>query len=259
MEFPEGMTVAQGRFTLRALLRGEPLEGLWSAAEGAREAVAWVTLRRLRASPDRDRILRFSSYGIEAPLYIGAPDIEAEHRDYYFCVVDAAPTGTALARAGRLSEREGARLGVALCDVVASWAAGSAGMIFAGLHPETVYLDEQRRFVRAVPRPHFLLGLQYSFYGYRNITFAPPGYSGSLMEPRDAVFTVALLVWWAVAGAQPYVIAGTDPEVNAFNDRRVPFDGPPALGTILDRALVADPDRRIGLDELRTAFGTLVG
>jgi hypothetical protein len=259
MEFPEGMTVAQGRFTLRALLRGEPLEGLWSASEGARDAAAWVTLRCLRASPDRNRILRFSSYGIEAPLYIGAPDIEAEHRDYYFCVVDAAPTGTALARAGRLSEREGARLGVALCDVVASWAAGSAGMIFAGLHPETVYLDERRRFVCAVPRPHLLLGLQDSFYGDRNISFAPPGYSGSLMGPRDAVFTVALLVWWAVAGAQPYVIAGTDAEANAFNDRRVPFDGPAVLGAILDRALVADPDRRIGLDELRTAFGTLAG
>jgi hypothetical protein len=259
MEFPEGMTVANGSFTLRALLRGEPFEGLWSAAAGVRDAAAWVTLRRLRASPDRDRILRFSSYGIEAPFYIGAPDIEVEHRDYYFCVVDAAPTGTALARAGGLSEREGARLGVALCDVVASWAAGSAGMVFSGLHPETVYLDEQRRFVCAVPRPHFLLGLQHSFYGYRNISFDPPGYSGSLMGARDAVFTVALLVWWAVAGAQPYDIAGTDPEANAFEDRRVPFDGSPALGAILDRALVADPDRRIGLDKLRTAFGTLAG
>lgn len=77
MEFPEGMTVAQGRFTLRTLLRGEPLEGLWSAAEGARDTAAWVTLRHLRASRDRNRILRFSSYGIQAPLYIGAPDIEA--------------------------------------------------------------------------------------------------------------------------------------------------------------------------------------
>ena len=36
-----------------------------------------------------------------------------------------------------------------------------------------------------------------------------PGYSGSPMGARDAVFTVALLVWWAVAGAQPYDIAGT--------------------------------------------------
>ena len=259
MEFPEGMTVAQGRFTLRALLRGEPVNGLWSAAEGERDAAVWVTLRCMRRSADRDRILRFSSYGIEAPLYIGAPDIAAKHRDYYYCVVEAAPTGTALSRAGRLSQREGARLGVALCDVVLSWAAGSSGMVFSGLHPETVYLDEQRRFVRAVPRPHLLLGLQYDFYGYPDISFDPPGYSGSLMGVRDAVFTVALLVWWAVAGAQPYVIAGTDPESNAFNDRRVPFGGPPALGAILDRALVADPDKRIGLDELRTAFGTLAG
>lgn len=257
MEFPEGMTVAQGRFTLRALLRGEPRDGLWSAAEGDRDAAAWVTLRSMRRSPERDRILGFSSYGIEAPLYIGAPDIEAEHRDYYYCVVDAVPTGTALARAGRLSEHEGARLGVALCDVVASWTAGSAGMIFSGLHPETVYLDEQRRFTRAVPRPHFLLGLQYSFYGYRNISFDPPGYRGSLMEARDAVFTIALLVWWAVAGVQPYIIAGTDPEANAFDDRRLPFDGPPALGVILDRALVGDPTKRISIDELRAAFGAI--
>ena len=26
------------------------------------------------------------------------------------------------------------------------------------------------------------------------------------------MFTIALLVWWAVAGAQPYDIAGTDPD-----------------------------------------------
>jgi hypothetical protein len=257
MEFPEGMTVAQGRFTLRTLLRGEPLEGLWSAADGDRDAAAWVTLRRMRASSDRDRVLRFSSYGIEAPLYLGPPDIEAKHRDYYYCVVEAAPTGTALARAGRLSEREAARLGVALCDVVASWAAGSSGMIFSGLHPETIYLDEQRSFARAVPRPHFLLGLQYDFYGYRNISFTPPGYTGGLMGVREAVFTIALLVWWAVAGVQPYVIAGTDAEANAFNDRRVSFDGPPALGAILERALVGDPARRIDLDELRAAFATI--
>ena len=211
---------------MRALLRGEPLEGLWSAADGDRDAAAWATLRCLRASPDRNRILRFSSYGIEAPLYIGAPDIEAKHRDYYFCVVDAAPTGTALARAGRLSEREAARLGVALCDVVASWAAGSAGMIFAGLHPETVYLDERRRFVCAVPRPHLLLGLQIASTATATSHSLPPGYSGSLMGPRDAVFTVALLVWWAVAGATPMTSPARTPKRTLFHDRRVPFDGP---------------------------------
>lgn len=253
MEFPEGMTVAQGRFTLRKFLRGQPLEGLWRAVDEADREV-WVTLRGLRANEKRERILRFSSYGIDAPLYLGTPDLKAKYRDYHFCVVDVAPVGVALARAERLSEPEAARLGVALCDVVASWAAASGGMIFSGIHPETVYLDEQRRFMRVIPRPHFLLGLQTFFYGYPDISFDPPGYWGSLMYPSDAVFTVALLVWWAVAGVQPYYIAGTDPEANAFDDRRIAFDGSPALAGILGGALQGEPTKRVGLDALRAAL-----
>jgi hypothetical protein len=247
------MTVANGRYALQALLHGEPLEGLWSATSTNDETV-WVTLRRLRASADRTRILSFSAFGIDPPLYIGSPDIEEEHRDYYFCVVDRAPRGTALARVGKLQPHEAARLGVSLCDVVATWAASSDGMIFSGLHPETIFLDEQRGFSCALPRPHFLLGLQSDFYGYPNISFDPPGYGGSLIEARDAVFTIGLLVWWATCGVQPYYIPGTDRDANAFDDRRLPFDGPDALGQVLDQSLKADPDARIQLVDLRRAL-----
>lgn len=76
MKFPKGLTIANGRFELRELVRGEELEGLWLAADSDRQGVAWVTLRRVRQNAQRTRILTFASFGIEAPLFVGVPDIE---------------------------------------------------------------------------------------------------------------------------------------------------------------------------------------
>ena len=174
-----------------------------------------------------------------------------------------------IASLGPRSVRVSVQLGIELCDVVASWARISNGMIFSGLHPETIYLD-QDRYVGAAPRPHGLLGYRSDFYGSPYVSFDPPGYWGSrvhnvaggevgllccarrsyarridhlqrprparsqvhrsrkisnlveqsrsfgenrnepwgsVMEASDAVFTVGLLVWWAVCGVPERVNA----------------------------------------------------
>lgn len=256
MEFPTGVTIDNGTYTLRELVRGEHPEGLWMATTAGGDKV-WVTLRRLRADAQRTQLLDFDAPGIPRPLFIGAPDFTDKRREYYFSVVDAIPRGAALASLGPRSVRASIQLGIELCDVVASWARSSNGMIFSGLHPETIYLD-QDRYVGAVPRPHSLLGSQPDFYGSPNVSFDPPGYWGSVMESGDAVFTVGLLVWWGVCGVQPYYAAGTDPERNEFEDRRALFTGPEALGALLSRALLADRQNRLGLAQLRGELATLL-
>ena len=82
--------------------------------------------------------------------------------------------------------------------------------------------------------------------GWR-VAFDPPGLGHYELDVCDAVFTVALLVWWGVTGVHPYMIPGADYERNELEDRRVPFDGPVPLGKLLERALVADRDTRGGV------------
>lgn len=257
--FPAGVTIAHGTYTFSRLVRGEPVEGMWQATASGSGDV-WVTLRRLRSNQQRMQLFDFCAPGIPRPLYMGPPDFDDERREYMFCVVDAIPRGASLASLGRLSVRSSVQLGIDLCEVVERWAESANGLVFAGLHPETIYLEggEQPRYVAAVPRPHFLLGLQLDFYGYPNISFDPPGYRSSAMEAHDAVFTVALLVWWAVCAVQPYYLPGTDYERNEFEDRRALFPGPEALGAILARALVCDRRNRIELVQFRDELAALL-
>lgn len=252
MDFPAGVTIDHGTYTFARRLRGEQEDGLWLATTSD-GGDAWVTLRSMRAHPQLAPLLDFSAPGIPRPLYLGPPDLHGNRRDHYFCVVDAIPRGESLLSLGRLSVAASVQLGIDLCEVVARWAESSNGMVFAGLHPETIYLDggELPRYCAAVPRPHFLLGLQPQFYGYPNIVFQPPGYGGSVMEARDAVFTVALLVWWAVCGVQPYYQLGSDYERNELEERRGPFAGPEALEGVLARALRGDWRDRIELARFR--------
>ena len=72
------------------------------------------------------------------------------------------------------------------------------------------------------------------------------------------MFTLALVVWWAITGAHPYIIPGTSTDKNLFEDRRIPFDGPRPLGALLEAALVAEVEHRIELEALKAGFIALL-
>ena len=258
-QFPEGLGIGRGRFRLERLLRGTPSDGLWTATDHERDREVWVTLRYARHTQARAEKLGFKAFGIPAPLYIGPPDLYTPNgesvRDAHVCVVDDIPDGVDLARIGRLPLGDGIQLGIDLCEVVATWAAAADGCILRGLRPETIFVSaESHRFTGATPRPYFLLGNQNEFDAYPSISFDPPAPGPYEIERRDAVFTVALLLWWVVTGVHPYVIRGTDTDRNEWEDHRLPFDGAAPLGHVLERALVADPAARSDLDELRSSL-----
>lgn len=262
-QFPDGLGVGGGRFRLASLLRGTPSDGLWTARDHERARDVWVTLRHARHTRARAEKLQFETFGISAPLYIGPPDLYTPNgesvRDAHVCVVDDIPDGVELARVGRLSLGAGIQLGIDLCEVVATWAAVADGYILRGLRPETIFVSaEGHRFTGATPRPYFLLGNQNEFDAYPSMSFDPPTPGPYEIERRDAVFTVALLLWWVVTGVHPYVIPGTSTDRNEYEDNRLPFDGAAPLGHVLERALVADPARRTDLDELRSSLARLL-
>ncbi len=261
-QFPEELEIAAGRFRLARLLRGTYHDGLWSAVDRQCDRAVWVTLRHARHSQGRARLLDFHAFGINAPLYIGPPDIYSpggeDVRDANVCVVDEIPEGEELAGIPSLRTKEAIDLGIALCDVVSTWAATSDGYVLRGLRPETIFLaTADRRFIGATPRPYFLLGNQNEFGAYPSLSFDPPTPGRYQFTSHDAVFTVALLIWWSATHVQPYEKAGTDTEQNQFEDRRAPFAGDPELGAVLERALVADPGARLDIDQLRGQLARL--
>ena len=260
MDYPEDLRVANGRFRFRKLIRGRYIDGLWLAIDEQRDRDVWVTIRYARHTPGRTQRLDFQAFGIAAPLYIGPPDLytpEDEGAREHVCVVDEIPAGVELASVGRLAPSAAIQLGRDLCEVVATWAAVADGYILRGLRPETIFVSpDNRRFIAATPRPYWLLG-NSEFDAYPSISFDPPTLGPYEIERHDAVFTVALLIWWSVTGIDPYAIPGDSVENNAFYDRRLPFDGPPSLGSVLERALVSDPAKRIDLEQLRAALDEL--
>lgn len=178
-EFPEGLGVGAGRFRLRRLLRGRPIDGLWLGDDLETGAEVWVTLRRAPHTRQRARKLNFVAPGVPAPLYIGPPDRRsaksAAVHDAYVCVVDLVPRGQELAQTAPLGPHSGANLGVKLCELVASWASSFDGYVLRGLRPETIFVDEhEHAFVGAAPRPYFLLGNQNEFGAYPDLLFDPP-------------------------------------------------------------------------------------
>jgi hypothetical protein len=261
-QFPEGLEVAAGRFQLSRLLRGMYHDGLWSAVDRERDRNVWVTLRSAPHTPARAQLLGFHAFGVPAPLYIGPPDMYVPGgervRDAHFCVVDEIPGGEELAELAALQTREAIQLGIDLCNLVATWAPAPDGYILRGLRPETIFLSaDDHRFVGATPRPYFLLGNQNEFDAYPSLSFDPPTLGPAHITRHDAVFTVALLIWWSATHVHPYVIRGTDTEQNQLEDRRLPFTGDVRLGAVLERGLIADLSSRIDVSQLREQLNEL--
>jgi hypothetical protein len=209
------------------------------------------------------RKLAFTAHGIHAPEYVGRPDIYfgEDLRDQNFCVVDRMLEGTELSNAGPLDPTEAALLGIELCDLITSWAEINEGFILRGLRPETIFVQGQpgsRRFTGALPRPYFLLGNHNSFCAYPDLEFDPPCLGVFQIILHDALFTVAMILWYAMTGQHPYVIPKTDTCDNEYYDKRIAFEGPKPIGAILESALVSDPASRIQVDAFKAALLELV-
>jgi len=263
-QFPEGLTVANGRYRLTKLLRGVEPDGLWLATDGELGIDVWVTLRNARPKQVLVDKLTFSAYGVAPPLYVGPPDAYRLGDDHvpsaFVAVIDKIPEGRSIAEVGRLDVREALQLGIDLCDVITDWAAARGGYVLHGLRPETVFVSETtgtRRFTGATPRPYYMLGDEPPYGAYPYPSFTTPT-DDPEPAPHDALFVVALLIWYAVTGIHPYVIPDTNMRSNQWEDKRLPFDGPQPLGQLLERALVADPALRISVADFKSGLAALL-
>jgi len=145
--------------------------------------------------------------------------------------------------------------------------ASRQSVVLGGIHPDLVWMDDMGSDVTLTPRFPVLIAVRehrrstgpgawpFSDIGpfvdpmMLNLWFATPA--------ADA-YQLGLLVSWIFANRHPFAEVssrrGNDWLTPMQDDERDPFTGPPAIGRILDRLLVADPAKRMPIDEVAAAL-----
>ena len=258
--YPQGQTLDRGRFVFRELLGGARREGLWSGEqlEPDRRRVV-ISFMSTQLSEQLESLLHCEVSGLASLLFVGSPDeyappkVQTRSRD--LAVVEARPQGCPLADAGQLTPQEALRLGLGLCDTIREWA--DQARITCGLRPETVYVVDEpggRQFAGATPRAYLFLGNYFRYGKFSPEPYDPPTPNWVMdVAPDDALFTVALLIWFALLGEHAYDLP-EHPDIhnNIWEDVRRPVTGPPELGRILEAVLMSDFEKRMKTDEFRS-------
>jgi hypothetical protein len=248
-------TVDDGRIVVEDNLR----ESLWRGRRGDEEVVVALGGFSYALAPDFfDGLFRFDVPGIAPLAFLGYPDgakptadelraLRREGKDADAVLAEVRPDGEPLVTVAPLAEAAAVRLGIELCDVMCGWIE-RRGHALVGIHPDTLYVDDDERYTGATPRVFALLGND------SHHTFDPAYYGGPLgpsereLGDTDAAFVVALLVWFAATGEHAIRHHGY------LDNPRPAFRGSAPLGAALTRALAG-----MNLAELRDALRALDG
>lgn len=203
----------------------EHRDGFWRGHTREGRAVV-AALKPHRNLAELQALLAYDVPGIAPLVFIGP----AEDGDV--AVVEEQPAGGTLAHAPASSVPATIGLGIDLCAMAMAWAERREDLT-SGIRPETVYLDGDR-FTGATPRVEL-------FQGRHSDHFEAPADGIGSYTADDLGFVIARILWIALLREDPYRLpeAPNDLE-NIWRDRRRPWTGPPALGALLERVLVAN-------------------
>jgi hypothetical protein len=130
-----------------------------------------------------------------------------------------------------------------------------------GLNPETIFVAGEygnRFYAGATPRSFQMLGSDGMGAVYSSEYFEPPTQSMYDRGADELVYTVALLIWFALLKTHAFRVGPSyKDENNMWNDVRAPFTGPPELGRLLEAVLVSDVEKRMKAPELREELAKL--
>jgi len=140
-------------------------------------------------------------------------------------------------------------------------------VVLGGIHPDLLWVNKSDFSVMLTPRFPVLIAVRE-----RQRSTGPGSWPfsdiGPFVDPMmlnlwfatattDA-YHVGLLVAWIFSGQHPFTEAArrnrNDWLTPMQEDERDLFTGPPAIGSILDRLLVADPAKRMPIDEVVSAL-----
>ncbi len=152
---------------------------------------------------------------------------------------------------GPLDPAAARRLGIEIGSALA--AVHGAGLIHRDVKPANVVRDGEGRHVLA----DFGLGLRWDEAAARTtdpsgtpMYMAPERFTGAAASERSDVYSLGLLLWFALAGRHPFE-AETLAELKAAVERgprpalrEVRADVPAALAAVVERAIARDPEAR---------------
>ena len=275
---PEGSITARalrpsavlGRYTLVRRIGSGGFGAVWLARdETLRRDVAVKIVPRENAEdrggrPGREALAtaRLNHPGIVA-LYEAGQDEQAH---YLVSELVVGETIDVLASAGDLSDRDVARIGIALCDALDH--AHAQGVVHRDVKPQNVIVPEAPQSAAGVAKlTDFGVA---SLAGDDRLTrtgdvvgtlayMAPEQAEGHPAGPESDLYALALVVYEAFAGHNP--VRGTSPAATARRlGQTVPTlarpraDLPPRLVEAVDTALAVDPAARGSIGDLRAAL-----
>ena len=218
-------------------------------------------------TPERARREAVAAARLDHPGIVAVFDAgEDDHARYLVSELVDGRTLAQLEAAGELSDRDVLRIGLALCDALEH--AHERGVVHRDVKPQNVLVPDRRRTWREAAKladfgvamlagddPLTMTGDVVGTLAY----MAPEQAAGRRVDARADLYALALVLYEALAGANP--MRGANPADTARRVggpvpplARARRDLPPELCAALDRALRTDPAERGTLDELADAL-----
>jgi hypothetical protein len=224
-----------------------------------------ITRRASVPLVELDARLSYDVPGVSRCQFVGAAEPSSSVGDK-FVVIESMAELSSLTRQREHLDNQ-ARLHVSTQIARAALQAVRRDVVLGGIHPDLAWVNKTDFGVTLTPRFPVLIAVREHQRSTGPGTW-PFSDMGPFVDPTmlnlwfataatDA-YHIGLLVSWIFTGQHPFADVarrrGNDWLTPMQEDERDLFTGPPAIGRILDRLLVADPTKRMPVDEVVTAL-----
>lgn len=259
-----GDTLGGGRFVIERKVPGSAFFTRYTGRESSTGRLVHATdvVSSSRTVDELRNLLSYDVPGVAKCLFVGGVDGDSRG-SRRVVVVESLPDGIALSGVGRrLTDVESLRIARDVARMIAT--APQRKVILGGIMPDLVYVRlDAPVTVGLVPRTPMLASTLNAKVMTESFALPDLKHRALFMDPMmldvmsattaTDVYCWGLLTAWMFEGKHPFTAAALDSEDwlgPMERDERDPFLGPPAIGRILDRVLLADSPQRVHADEL---------
>jgi hypothetical protein len=261
--FPGGRTLDRGAYRVENWIGGSRFTGI-RIADDLKVHVTHLSRSLNHIETLRDK-LAYEVDGVAKFLYVGGIDGQPQG-DKNVVLVEELPAGrTLLDTKLHLSDRQRLVVAIEVATCIAN--AKRLGLVLAGIIPDLVFVDvaalgnikacvapRSPVFIATLDRGSFYEEWGTPSFARDNGVFADP----AMLNPTKATFAVdvyclGLIIAWLYDRKHPFSIAARHNQDYIYSmeeDQRDPFTGPHAIGRLLDRVLLARPDRRMSIEDV---------
>lgn len=264
-----GKTIGDGAFSIEKWIMGGSSGGRLLGRDLRSGAPVHIGLTHALREPlaEARAKLMYEADGVAEAAFVGCPDGETAPGGHIVVVERVDPEPCLSKVRSTLSAKQQLRLGQRIAHVVRG--ATAQGAVLASFHPDLLRLDGDDTptlFPRAPIVEAIKERRQGVGFGAASLSNQGPFWEAITINPWYAtaetdVYCFGLLLSWLFTGRHPFAQAakrtGDDWLFVMEADERDPFPGPPAIGAILDRMLLADRAHRAPIPEIAAMLDAL--